>query len=67
MLGIVINRLNIGMIAFNWHLPASERYFPHWMEIAISAFLVVALLLIFRFIVTHMPILYTHPDYPEEH
>lgn len=67
VLGIVINRLNVGMIAFNWHLPASERYFPHWMEIAISAFLVVALLLIFRFIVTHMPILYTHPDYPEEH
>ncbi len=67
VLGIVINRLNVGTIAFNWHLPASERYFPHWMEIAISAFLVVALLLIFRFIVTHMPILYTHPDYPEEH
>jgi Ni/Fe-hydrogenase subunit HybB-like protein len=67
VLGIVINRLNVGTIAFNWHLPASERYFPHWMEIAISAFLVVALLLVFRFIVTHMPILYTHPDYPEEH
>ncbi len=67
VLGIVINRLNVGTIAFNWHLPASERYFPHWMEIAISAFLVMALLLIFRFIVTHMPILYTHPDYPEEH
>ncbi len=67
VLGIVINRLNIGTIAFNWHLPASERYFPHWMEIAISAFLVMLLLLAFRFIVTHMPILYTHPGYPEDH
>jgi hypothetical protein len=67
VLGIVVNRLNVGTIAFNWHLPASERYFPHWMEIAVSAFLVILLLLIFRFIVTHMPILYSHPDYPEEH
>ena len=67
VLGIVVNRLNVGMIAFNWHLPASERYFPHWMEIAISVFLVTLLLLIFRFIVTRMPILYMHPDYPEEH
>ncbi len=67
VLGIVINRLNIGLIAFNWHLPSSERYFPHWMEIAISVFLVTILLLIFRFIVTHMPILYAHPDYPDSH
>ena len=67
VLGIVLNRLNVGLIAFNWHLPSSERYFPHWMEIGISLFLVTLLLLIFRFIVTRMPILYSHPDYPEEH
>jgi Ni/Fe-hydrogenase subunit HybB-like protein len=67
VLGIVINRLNVGLIAFNWHLPSSERYFPHWMEIAISVFLVTLLLLIFRFIVTRMPVMYSHPDYPDEH
>jgi Ni/Fe-hydrogenase subunit HybB-like protein len=67
VLGIVINRLNVGLVAFNWHLPSSERYFPHWMEIAVSLFLVTALLLIFRFICTRMPIMYSHPDYPEEH
>ena len=67
VLGIVINRLNVGLIAFNWHLPSSERYVPHWMEIAISVFLVTILLIVFRFIVTHMPIMYSHPDYPEEH
>jgi hypothetical protein len=37
------------------------------MEIAISVFLVTAALIVFRFIVTRMPIMYTHPDYPEEH
>ena len=67
VLGIVVNRLNVGLIAFNWHLPSSERYFPHWMEIVISVFLVIVGLLVFRFIVTRMPILYAHPDYENEH
>ncbi len=63
VLGIIINRLNISLVAFNWHLPASERYFPHWMEIVISVFLVTLGVIVFRFIVTRMPILYAHPDY----
>ena len=67
MLGIVLNRLNVGLIAFNWHLPSSERYVPHWMEIVISVFLVTAGLLVFRFIVARMPIMYSHPDYPDDH
>jgi Ni/Fe-hydrogenase subunit HybB-like protein len=63
VLGIVVNRLNVGLIAFNWHLPSSERYFPHWMEIGISVFVITLGVLAYRFIVTHMPILYAHPDY----
>jgi Ni/Fe-hydrogenase subunit HybB-like protein len=67
VLGIIVNRFNICLVAFNWHLPSSERYFPHWMEIGISVFLVTVGLIVYRFIVTRMPILYAHPDYPEEH
>ncbi len=67
VLGIVLNRLNICIIAFNWHLPSSERYFPHWMEIGISIFLITCGLLVFKFIVTRMPVLYAHPDYKETH
>ena len=63
VLGIVINRFNICLVAFNWHLPPEERYFPHWMEIGISVFIVTIGVLAFRFIVTRMPILYSHPDY----
>jgi Ni/Fe-hydrogenase subunit HybB-like protein len=63
VLGIVVNRFNVGLIAFNWHLPSSERYFPHWMEIWISVFVVTLGVLAYRFIVTHMPILYAHPDF----
>ncbi len=63
VLGIIVNRFNISMVAFNYHLPAGERYFPHWMEIGISVFIVTVGLLVFRFIVTRMPIMYEHPDY----
>ncbi len=66
VLGIIVNRLNISVVAFNWHLPSSERYYPHWMEIVISVFLVTVGIIVFRFVVTRMPILYSHPDY-EEH
>lgn len=63
VLGIIVNRFNVSMVAFNYHLPSSERYFPHWMEIGISVFIVTVGILVFRFICTRMPILYEHPDY----
>jgi Ni/Fe-hydrogenase subunit HybB-like protein len=67
VLGIVLNRLNVCLIAFNWQLPSSQRYFPHWMEIAISVFVVTVGIVVFRFIVTRMPIFYEHPDYKDVH
>jgi Ni/Fe-hydrogenase subunit HybB-like protein len=63
VLGIIVNRFNISMVAFNYHLPSSERYFPSWMEIGISVFIVTVGILVYRFICTRMPILYEHPDY----
>jgi hypothetical protein len=66
-LGIIVNRFNVCLIAFNWHLPSSERYFPHWMEIGISVFLVTLGLIAFKFIATRMPIFYKHPDYEDSH
>jgi Ni/Fe-hydrogenase subunit HybB-like protein len=65
--GIILNRLNICLIAFNWHLPYAEKYFPHWMEIGISVFILTIGVLVFRFIVTRMPVLYEHPDYKDTH
>jgi len=67
VLGIVVNRLNVGLIAFNWHLPASERYFPSWMEIGLSLFIVTVGVVAFKFIVTFMPIMYEHPEYKTPH
>ena len=65
VLGIVLNRFNVSWLAFNYHLPADERYFPHIAEIVISVFIVTLGILAFRFIVTKMPILYEDPDYPQ--
>ncbi len=67
ILGVILNRFNISLVAFNWQLPAGERYFPHWMEIGISVFIVMIGLLLYRFIATRMPILYEHPDYKDAH
>jgi len=67
VLGIIVNRLNVVLICFNWQLPADQRYFPHWMEIGISIFVITVGLVIYRFIVTRMPVFYKHPDYKETH
>ncbi|MFH2058404.1 MAG: sulfate respiration complex protein HmcC [Pseudomonadota bacterium] len=67
VLGIVLNRLNVSLIAFNWQLPSHLKYFPHWMEIGISIFIVTIGIVVFRFIVTRMPIFYEHPEYKDTH
>ncbi|MDY6830244.1 MAG: Ni/Fe-hydrogenase cytochrome b subunit [Thermodesulfobacteriota bacterium] len=65
VLGIIVNRFNVSLVAFNWHLPADQRYFPSLSEIGVSVFLVTLGVLIYRFIASHMPILYEHPEYAE--
>ena len=67
VLGIIVNRFNVCLVAFNWHLPSSERYFPSWMEIGLSLFIVTVGVVAFKFIVTYMPILYEHPGYKTPH
>lgn len=63
VLGIILNRLNISVVAFNWHLPSAQRYCPSFMEIATSVFIVTLGIVVYRFIVTRMPVLHEHPDY----
>lgn len=65
IIGIIVNRLNVSIIAFNWN--AAERYVPRWTEIAITVTIVTVGLLTFRWIVNRLPVLREHPDYPPEH
>jgi Ni/Fe-hydrogenase subunit HybB-like protein len=67
VLGIVLNRLNVSVIAFNWQLPSSQRYVPHWMEIWVSVTLVTIGVVAFRWIVNRMPILREDPRFPSGH
>ena len=63
VLGVVLNRLNVSLVAFNWHLSSADRYFPSWMEIAVSLFVVTIGVVVYRFVTSRMPIFYEHPDY----
>jgi len=67
VVGIVVNRFNVSLVAFNWQLPSSERYFPHWMEIGVTIFLITVFVIVFRFIAKRMPIFYEHPEYRDSH
>ncbi len=55
LIGIILNRLNVSIIAFNWNVPA--RYFPSWMEIEITLMIVFAEIWVFRWVVKRMPVL----------
>jgi len=65
VLGIILNRVNVSMIAFNWHQP--ETYIPKWTEIWITTTIITVGILTFRLIVNRMPILWEHPDYEPEY
>lgn len=67
ILGIVLNRLNVSIIAFQWYLPPDERYVPSWMELAVSIAIITFGIWTFRWIVNRMPILREHPEYKNAH
>ena len=60
ILGVVLNRLNVFVLGF--HPPyATKTYFPSLTEFMVSLGLVAALLLVYRIMVTFLPILEPRP------
>jgi Ni/Fe-hydrogenase subunit HybB-like protein len=55
VVGIIVNRLNISLVAYNYN--QAVRYWPSWMEVWVSVTLVLAGVLAFRWIVNRMPVL----------
>jgi len=55
LVGILLNRLNTSVIAYNWQV--AERYIPTWMEIEVTLTVVVVEILVLRWIVNRLPIL----------
>jgi Ni/Fe-hydrogenase subunit HybB-like protein len=63
LLGIILNRFNVSLIALNWNLP--NRQLVHWKELVIVISVVTIEILVYRWIVNRMPILRDHPEYGE--
>jgi Ni/Fe-hydrogenase subunit HybB-like protein len=55
VLGIILNRLNTALIAFNWQL---YQEIPHIFEVIISITVFAIYIIVYRFILNRLPILY---------
>lgn len=65
--GIVLNRLNVSLVAFNWRLPAEARYMPSLEEILLTVFIVTLEITVLRICLCKLPILYEHPEFKGAH
>ncbi len=67
VLGIIVNRINVSMVAFNWNLPNHlHDIIPPWQEVAIVLAIVTIHILVFRWILNRMPVLREEPGF-EQH
>ena len=55
LLGVIINRLNVTVIGFQWTAPV--RYVPSWQEIVVTMGVISAEIWVFRWVVNRMPVL----------
>ena len=68
VLGILVNRINVSIVAFNWNLPEHLHHIvPPWHEVAIVASIATMHILIFRWIVNRMPVIREDTSYHELH
>jgi Ni/Fe-hydrogenase subunit HybB-like protein len=65
VLGIVVSRINLSIVAMNWSRPVA--YVPSWMEILVSLTIITMGILTFRWIVNRMPVLREDPAYRVSH
>jgi len=64
LLGVILNRLNISVIAFQWQ--AAVQYVPSWMEIEVTLAVICAEIWVFRWVVNRMPVLSDPPAWAAE-
>jgi len=61
IVGIILNRMNISTIAYNWF--DHSLHFPTWMELVVSVAVIFVQLLVFRWIVRRMPVYRESPSW----
>ncbi len=54
LFGVILNRLNVSVITFNWF--ADVHYYPSWQEIVVTLMVIFAEVWVFRWVVTRMPV-----------
>lgn len=64
LVGIIMNRLNISVIAFKWD--AAVRYIPTWMEIEVTMAVIASEIWVFRWVVNRMPVLSSPPSWAKD-
>lgn len=64
MAGVILNRLNVTVIGFNWDMPV--RYVPSWMEFVVTLTVIFTEIWIFRWVVRRMPVLRDSPEWAKE-
>ena len=64
LIGIILNRLNVSIIAFKWDAPF--RYHPSWMEVEITLAIICSEIWVFRWVVNRMAVLRTPPEWAIE-
>lgn len=68
IVGVVLNRINVSIVAFNWNLPDHLHHIiPPWQEVMIVMTIATIHILIFRWIVSRMPVTREEPGYREGH
>jgi len=67
VLGVIVNRLNVSIVALNWDLPNHLHHIiPPWREVAVVLSIATCHILIFRWILNRLPVLRDEPGY-EDH
>lgn len=61
LLGIMLNRMNISIIAFQYD--ATVRYVPTWQEFVVTLTIIFIEIWVLRWIITRMPVLRKSPDW----
>jgi Ni/Fe-hydrogenase subunit HybB-like protein len=66
--GILLNRVNVNLIAFNWHLPDHFHHIiPPWTEVVMIMAMITLHILVFRWILNRFPVMRELPEYKGTH
>lgn len=64
ILGIILNRLNVTVIAFKWDAPT--HYVPSWQEVVVTLTVLCVEIWVFRWVVRRLPVLRESPSWVKD-